>query len=77
MSLNITKANTNKVDLADNEVLWIEDPDKMDEFKVVSTSRIGIASAGEEWAKKELRFYILGNPCVSKRDKKAESNFEI
>lgn len=58
-----------------NELYVEKDPDyDHSESKIVKTSRIGINSAGEEWAKKPLRFYILSNQFVSKRDKKAEMN---
>ncbi|XP_050740050.1 DNA-3-methyladenine glycosylase-like [Eriocheir sinensis] len=40
--------------------------------KIVVSARIGVDSYGEEWAKKPLRFYILGNKCVSVRDKEVE-----
>lgn len=33
---------------------------------------MGIESAGREWADKPLRFYLLGNPSVSKRDRGRE-----
>ncbi|CAL8273532.1 unnamed protein product [Lota lota] len=38
---------------------------------VVAATRIGIESHGE-WAKKPLRFYLLGNQCVSVVDREAE-----
>lgn len=44
------------------------------EDRVVVSTRIGIDSYGPEWAKKPLRFYILGNKCVSVRDKQAEKD---
>ncbi|KAF2899816.1 hypothetical protein ILUMI_06364 [Ignelater luminosus] len=74
MSMNIEKDNCNKLDLCENHSLWIEmDPNFKEDFKTVVTSRIGIDSAGEEWAKKPLRFYILGNCNVSRRDRKSEN----
>lgn len=39
---------------------------------VVVTKRVGIESAGREWADKPLRFYLLGNASVSKRDREKE-----
>lgn len=76
MAMNINKMNSNKINMCVSDELYIEkDPDYDDsENKIVKTSRIGINSAGEEWANKPLRFYILNNPFVSKRDKKAEKN---
>lgn len=52
--------------------MWIEDDFQEQNIQIVTTSRIGIDSAGEEWASKPLRFYILGNANVSKRDKIVE-----
>ncbi|KAK4876722.1 hypothetical protein RN001_009228 [Aquatica leii] len=76
MIMDITKDNCNKVDMCTSELLWIEDdPNYDNNFETVVTSRIGIDSAGEEWAKKPLRFYIMGNKSVSRRDKMAESKF--
>lgn len=76
MSMNITKQNLNKIDLTDlnNDKIWLEDdPDTNKEnIKIVYTSRIGIATAGVEWAIKPLRFYLLNSDSVSKRDKAAE-----
>lgn len=53
--------------------LWIENDTATEDVKIVKCSRIGIDSAGPEWANKPLRYYIYGNTSVSKRDKKAES----
>lgn len=80
IAMDITKNNSNKVDLADlqNCQMWIEDDLKLDKknIKLIQTSRIGIPRA-EEWTDKPLRYYILDNNCVSKRDKKAEQAFQI
>ena len=56
-----------KVDLVLSDTLWVEpsgSPVKSDD--VTKTGRIGVEYA-EEWAKKPLRYYIKGNPCVSKK----------
>lgn len=37
------------------------------------SSVLGIGDFAKEWKDKLLRFYILGNKCVSKTDKKMES----
>lgn len=73
--MDITKENCNKLDLTECEELWIEDPEGHEDINIVASSRIGIASAGDEWANKPLRFYILGNKHVSKKDRKAEKLF--
>ncbi|CAH1987048.1 unnamed protein product [Acanthoscelides obtectus] len=80
-AMNITKEALNKVNIADlqNEQIWLEDDPNYnkEDKKIVQTSRIGIASAGAEWAAKPLRYYILNNECVSKRDKTAERNLDV
>ncbi|KAL3270871.1 hypothetical protein HHI36_021386 [Cryptolaemus montrouzieri] len=77
ISMDIRKENCNKIDLCQNDYLWIEEPGEKENFVVVTSTRIGVASAGEEWANKPLRFYIYQNPHVSKRDRKAEKNVEF
>lgn len=72
MALQLTKKH-NKYSLCDWKELWIEDDGKQGEFQIVECPRIGIESAGEEWATKPLRYYIYGQNCVSKRNKNAES----
>jgi DNA-3-methyladenine glycosylase len=75
IAMNVTKDNCNKIDLTESEHLWIEDDGgRIEETQIVNCRRIGIASAGEEWAAKPLRFYVLSNAHVSKRDKKAEND---
>lgn len=75
--MNVRKDNCNKLDLCDNEMLWIEDDPEfnLEEYKVVKTARIGIDRVDPEWALKPLRFYLLGHPCVSKRNKQTEKEF--
>ncbi|CAG2058069.1 unnamed protein product [Timema podura] len=71
ISFNISKQSSNTRDLCSWEGMWIE-PDQNDRVgphNVVSCPRIGIDSAGFEWASKPLRFYIVGNLSVSRRDK--------
>ncbi|KAG2455860.1 3MG glycosylase, partial [Polypterus senegalus] len=59
-------------DLATDEEIWLEeDPSAEQPHAVVSASRIGIGYA-EEWTAKPLRFYVLGNRCVSVADRQAE-----
>ena len=57
---------------------WLEPADQSAsgaDARVVVSERINIAYA-EEWTHKPLRFYLLGNACVSVRDKKAEKEIE-
>ncbi|KAK9886511.1 hypothetical protein WA026_016790 [Henosepilachna vigintioctopunctata] len=76
IGLDIRKDNLNRVDLCENDMLWLESPIDETDFTLVTCARIGIASCGEEWANKPLRFYIYQNLNVSKRDKKAEKYME-
>nr|CAH7716076.1 unnamed protein product [Callosobruchus chinensis] len=80
IAMKITKDGFNKVNVADlkNGEIWLEDDPDYDkeDVKIVQTTRIGIASAGE-WATKLLRYYIFNNKCVSKRDKNAEKNLDV
>lgn len=67
----------NKEDMVNSQKLWVERPvlDLSSDGRnqaIVACARIGIDSAGREWASKPLRFYLNGNPYVSRRDKEAE-----
>lgn len=76
ISFNITKEICNERDLTVWDGMWIEDDetaqDSLNPCQIVTSHRIGIDSVGIEWASKPLRFYILGNTSVSKRDKTKE-----
>ncbi|XP_054268014.1 DNA-3-methyladenine glycosylase-like isoform X2 [Macrosteles quadrilineatus] len=73
ISMGITKEKCNMQDLTTWSEMWVESGEDIPEERIVKSSRIGIDSAGEEWAKKLLRFYVLNNKSVSKRDKVQES----
>ena len=45
--------------------LYVAAPDQAESFTIVKRPRIGVDYAGH-WAKRLLRFYIKGNPFVSK-----------
>lgn len=45
---------------------YIAAPAEVERFSIVDRPRIGVGYAGE-WARKPLRFYIQGNPFVSKK----------
>jgi len=49
-----------------SEDFYIADPGDTREFNIVTRPRIGVAYA-KEWAEADLRFYIEGNPWVSKK----------
>ena len=55
-----------KLDLTLDGGLWVEHGTVREE-DVVSSARIGVDYAGDEWATKPLRFYIRDNNCVSKK----------
>ena len=46
--------------------LFFAAPEKAEAFTVVARPRVGVAYAGE-WAEKPLRFYIEGNPYISRK----------
>lgn len=80
IAMDIVKSNCNKLDITDpnNEILWLEDDPGFNEeaMKIVSCPRIGINYAGE-WISKPLRYYILNNEHVSKRDKMVEKELDV
>lgn len=69
-ALDMTKDSCNKLDLSTSNVLWLEAGTSIPESQVVIGKRIGIESAGEEWANKPLRFYVADNKFVSVFEKK-------
>ncbi|BES89843.1 N-methylpurine-DNA glycosylase [Nesidiocoris tenuis] len=71
MSFDITK-KLNNIFMPASAELWVEHPVLPSSFVIVQCPRIGIDKCGAEWASKNLRFYIFGNECVSKRDKNCE-----
>ncbi len=50
-------------DLVYSKRIWIED--SFEKGKIACSERIGINYA-EEWARKPLRFFLKGSPCLSK-----------
>lgn len=74
IALEIDRSNC-KYSICNYKSMWIENDENSEDSKIVTSTRIGIDSAGPEWASKPLRFYIFGNTSVSKRDKKAEGEF--
>ena len=71
-ALQINKILFNKVDLVTSGDMWLEEDVEVDADKVVLSPRINIGYA-EEWTDKPLRFYMLGNPFVSVRNKECEA----
>lgn len=56
----------NREDLT-GDLVWIEDRgDVVEPAQIVVSKRIGVDNA-KEWKDRELRFYLPGNPFVSKR----------
>lgn len=64
-ALNIDR-RLNGHDLTTGELYFAEPDPPANPFEIVATTRVGVDYAGE-WATKPLRFYIRGNPYVSKR----------
>ncbi|XP_078609794.1 uncharacterized protein LOC144881034 isoform X1 [Branchiostoma floridae x Branchiostoma japonicum] len=75
-ALHIDKNTVNQQDLTTFPFIWLEPGEDVRDSNIIHSTRIGIDSAGEEWAKKPWRFYIRGNKSVSVRDKKAEKETE-
>jgi DNA-3-methyladenine glycosylase len=46
---------------------YIASDEENEKFKIIKRPRIGVDYAGDIWANKLLRFYIEGNPYVSKK----------
>jgi DNA-3-methyladenine glycosylase len=46
--------------------LFIAAPDRQEPFEIVARPRVGVDYAGE-WAARPLRFYVRGNPYVSRK----------
>lgn len=72
MALQLEKRHS-RYSLCSWKELWIENDPHEETTQIIQCPRIGIDSVGPEWANKPLRYYIFGNKCVSKCDKKAES----
>ena len=70
MSFSITKEICNEQNLTVWDGMWIEEDktSQNSQYQIIATSRIGIDSAGFQWASKPYRFYIFGNTSVSKKD---------
>jgi len=49
-----------------NDDFYIADPGRTERFAIVKRPRIGVDYAGR-WARRLLRFYIRGNPFVSRK----------
>lgn len=75
--MNITKENSNKVDMCNNNNLWVEADDFSNSFQIVNSTRIGIGPTAEEWVNTPLRFYIKDNIHVSKRDRNKEKELTV
>ena len=49
-----------------SENFFIAEPDQVEKISIIKRPRIGVDYA-KHWAKRNLRFYIKGNPFVSRR----------
>lgn len=74
ISFDINKENCNKQNLIDFPNMWLEPRiEEVYDDDIIISSRIGIESAGSEWANKPLRFYLHSSKSVSVRDKNRET----
>jgi DNA-3-methyladenine glycosylase len=64
-ALDITKG-MNKEDLVSSNTLWLEEGIDIHWNNIETTQRIGLGSRAGSWATKEMRYFIRGNPHVSK-----------
>lgn len=66
MAYGITKKDFYGRDLVNDESIWLEDGERLDQTEIVETTRINIdyAEKGKDYL---LRFYIKDNPFVSKK----------
>jgi DNA-3-methyladenine glycosylase len=76
MSFSITKSSCNEQDLTTWDGMWIQEDKSSDPHHIVTSHRSGIDSVGSEWASKPLRFYLLGNSSVSRRDRDREKELQ-
>ena len=80
MALQIDRATIDGLDMCSSEKLWVEENDgegvgedwEVSGERVIACKRVGVESAGEDWAGRSLRFYMKDSPSVSVRDRQAE-----
>lgn len=65
LSLDITR-DFNKEDLVQSNQLWFEEGIEVKESEIETAVRIGLSPRAGNWATKEMRYFIRGNPHVSK-----------
>ncbi|BFZ02987.1 hypothetical protein BsWGS_06026 [Bradybaena similaris] len=75
-ALQISKQVFNQIDLTSSDLMWLEKGDDVDSDAIISCPRINIGYA-DDWKEKPLRFYVLGNYCVSVKDKVAEQQANV
>ncbi len=54
------------VDLCKNKKIWVSRKAGAKPIEIAAASRVGIDYAGPFWSRRKWRFYIKGNPFVSK-----------
>jgi DNA-3-methyladenine glycosylase len=57
----------NGVDLLGDALFIRRPPGPVEPVRIVKRPRIGVDYAGHHWSRRLLRFYIAGNPFVSKK----------
>jgi DNA-3-methyladenine glycosylase len=75
-SFSITKSSCNEQDLTTWDGMWIQEDESCDPCHIVTSHRIGVDSVGSEWASKPLRFYLMANSSVSRRDRDREKELQ-
>ncbi|MCX8072272.1 MAG: DNA-3-methyladenine glycosylase [Candidatus Binatia bacterium] len=68
-ALHLTRADNGR-DLVRDPHIWVEPGFVRPEEKIVTSTRIGVRLAADL----PLRFYLVGSPGVSKRDRRAEQD---
>ena len=77
MALNIDKESFNKTNLATSNILHVVNGRCVKDSEIVVSTRIGLDKQIPEWKFKPWRFYILGCPSVSVKDKSAEMSMSV
>jgi DNA-3-methyladenine glycosylase len=64
-ALSVTRA-FDGYDLTTGDQLWLAESPESDPIDIAVGSRIGVDYAGNDWAGRPWRFWIVGNPSVSR-----------
>lgn len=70
LSFDITKENSNALDLNQSDMIWLEKGETLSPDLIFTSTRIGIEGSGEASVNKPYRFYVKNNDHVSVLDRK-------